>query len=425
MKLTMSLLPLLLLSAAAQAQSDYPSGIYCSCPPTFSNTGGSVMPAVADKNFVTGILVRISWATLEPRDDQFNWTALDNQFSQAKAFNKKVALGVINGGGAPSWLYQQGVEPFPYLFRGAPDTLPIPWDAGHVAEWTELIAALGNRYRNDPALALVHVTHSTYNGFEMQLPFTPTDVANWQARGYSHARVINSWQRVIDSFRDAFPSAPLDVDVHPVLQSDSVSQGVAAYGYKNVGKRFGVFAAWWSQQNTTVYPGQYSLLLAAVDSSFSAVQMVANGTQDSARFGAGGLPAALDLAVKDGVGYWEVWNQDLLNPKFESMFLKLAGLTTSVESDLAGPPEGFALAQNFPNPFNPSTVISFQLPVNSHVTLKVFDVNGREVATLVDGEMAAGNHAVAFAPHRSAGGLYFYKITAGKFSQTRKAVFMK
>lgn len=88
-------------------------------------------------------------------------------------------------------------------------------------------------------------------------------------------------------------------------------------------------------------------------------------------------------------------------------------------------PHEMALYQNYPNPFNPSTVISFQLPVNSHVTLKVFDINGREVATLVNGNLAAGNHAVTFAPHDLAGGIYFYQITAGKFTKTRKAVLMK
>jgi acetyl esterase/lipase len=86
---------------------------------------------------------------------------------------------------------------------------------------------------------------------------------------------------------------------------------------------------------------------------------------------------------------------------------------------------GFRLEQNYPNPFNPNTVISFLLPVNSHVTLKVFDVKGREVARLVDGEMTAGIHAVTFAPRDVAGGIYFYKLTAGKFSQTHKAVLMK
>lgn len=97
-------------------------------------------------------------------------------------------------------------------------------------------------------------------------------------------------------------------------------------------------------------------------------------------------------------------------------------------------PSAFGLFQNFPNPFsangrgtfgNPSTAISFQLPVNSHVTLKVFDVNGREVATLVDGEMPAGDHAVKFAPRDLAGGLYFYKITAGTFHATKQLVLIK
>jgi len=88
-------------------------------------------------------------------------------------------------------------------------------------------------------------------------------------------------------------------------------------------------------------------------------------------------------------------------------------------------PAAFGLSQNYPNPFNPSTVISFHLPVNSHVTLKVFDVTGREVATLVEGNLAAGNHTVPFVPRDLAGGIYFYQLTAGKFSQTRKTILMK
>jgi hypothetical protein len=88
-------------------------------------------------------------------------------------------------------------------------------------------------------------------------------------------------------------------------------------------------------------------------------------------------------------------------------------------------PTSFNLSQNFPNPFNPSTVIRFQLPVNSYVTLKVFDVNGREVATLVEGQMAAGEHHMTFTPAAATSGPYFYRITAGKFSQTHKAILMK
>ncbi len=111
--------------------------------------------------------------------------------------------------------------------------------------------------------------------------------------------------------------------------------------------------------------------------------------------------------------------------KFSSRLLRFSfGNVTNVEAAQSAP-RGYALEQNYPNPFNPSTVISFQLPVNSRVTLKVFDVNGREVATLVEGEMAAGNHSVSFAPHDLAGGIYFYQLTAGKFLETRKAVLVK
>jgi hypothetical protein len=106
--------------------------------------------------------------------------------------------------------------------------------------------------------------------------------------------------------------------------------------------------------------------------------------------------------------------------------IRVSDPTVAVEeSNLEMLPTNFSLSQNYPNPFNPSTVISFQLPVSSHVMLQVFDVNGREVATLVDGEMPAGKHAVPFAPRDLAGGLYFYKLTAGKFTQTRKAILMK
>jgi hypothetical protein len=106
-------------------------------------------------------------------------------------------------------------------------------------------------------------------------------------------------------------------------------------------------------------------------------------------------------------------------------FRKRQGVVTGIQEPVLEIPKTYSLEQNYPNPFNPYTVIRFSLPQREQVTLRVFDVNGREVATLVDGTLAAGNHAVAFAPHDLAGGLYFYQITAGKFSQTRKAVLLK
>ncbi len=110
----------------------------------------------------------------------------------------------------------------------------------------------------------------------------------------------------------------------------------------------------------------------------------------------------------------------------------LPEITTSVDDDVTVSPEGFILFQNYPNPFNPSTVISYQLPVSSNVTLKVFDVLGNEIATLVDEEKPAGSYEVEFNPvshSRESGnlssGVYFYTLSASGFSETKKMILMK
>jgi hypothetical protein len=90
-------------------------------------------------------------------------------------------------------------------------------------------------------------------------------------------------------------------------------------------------------------------------------------------------------------------------------------------------PDKFVLEQNHPNPFNPTTIISYQLSVSSWVTLKVFDVLGRELATLVNEKKEAGYHNFEFRISNSelASGVYFYRLTAGDFVQTKKLLLMK
>ena len=100
------------------------------------------------------------------------------------------------------------------------------------------------------------------------------------------------------------------------------------------------------------------------------------------------------------------------------------GQPTSVARSITIPKD-FRLLQNYPNPFNPATVISYQLPVNSVVLLKVFDALGREVATLDSGIRAAGNHNVTWDASEYANGLYFYRLQAGSFIDVKKMVVVK
>ncbi len=96
---------------------------------------------------------------------------------------------------------------------------------------------------------------------------------------------------------------------------------------------------------------------------------------------------------------------------------------TSVESQHQ--PGGFALEDCFPNPFNPSTTIRFSIPLKSLVSLKIFDVLGREVETLLEGELQAGIHLVKWSAPSVPSGTYFYRLQAGEFVQTRKMLLLK
>lgn len=88
-------------------------------------------------------------------------------------------------------------------------------------------------------------------------------------------------------------------------------------------------------------------------------------------------------------------------------------------------PVEFALRQNYPNPFNPGTVISYQLAVNSYVTLKIYDLLGREVMLLTNGFQKAGSYQVNLNGNNLSGGMYYYKITAGEFTDTKKMMLVK
>jgi hypothetical protein len=100
-------------------------------------------------------------------------------------------------------------------------------------------------------------------------------------------------------------------------------------------------------------------------------------------------------------------------------------IVTGVNEQQGKPPQQFVLEQNYPNPFNPSTTIHYALPYRSHVTLTVFNTLGQKVAELINGEMDAGHHEVRFDGSRLASGVYFYRIQAGGYVETKKLCFIR
>ncbi len=103
----------------------------------------------------------------------------------------------------------------------------------------------------------------------------------------------------------------------------------------------------------------------------------------------------------------------------------LIGFVTDVKKETPVLPASYSLSQNYPNPFNPSTVISYSLPKESIVTLKIYNILGQEVTTLVNGSRAAGSYTINFNASKLSSGIYFYSLNAGSFYQVKKMLLIK
>jgi len=105
--------------------------------------------------------------------------------------------------------------------------------------------------------------------------------------------------------------------------------------------------------------------------------------------------------------------------------LKVTGIPVSVEETNNSIPNAFILNQNYPNPFNPSTTISFSIPEASFVSLKVFNALGEEISTVVSEELSAGSYQYEWNAKNLTSGIYFYKLQAGGFVQTKKMILLR
>lgn len=122
-----------------------------------------------------------------------------------------------------------------------------------------------------------------------------------------------------------------------------------------------------------------------------------------------------------GIFYYSFGNYKL-EPRQDDDFGTITKVMVAYNSEI---PDKFELLQNYPNPFNPSTYIEYRLPKQSYVILKVYDVLGREVATLVDEVQSAGTYRVRFENSQISSGVYFYVLRAGEFVDVKKMMLLK
>ena len=131
------------------------------------------------------------------------------------------------------------------------------------------------------------------------------------------------------------------------------------------------------------------------------------------------------ILIPDLTGSYTVSVHSPSKPQYGLITVRAQESTAIEEMNTSQLPVKYQLFQNYPNPFNPSTLISCQLPFAGNVTLKVYDVLGREVSILVNEEKPIGSYEVEFNASHLASGIYFYKIQAGDFVQTKKMMLLK
>ncbi|MCH8035073.1 MAG: T9SS type A sorting domain-containing protein [Bacteroidetes bacterium] len=100
-------------------------------------------------------------------------------------------------------------------------------------------------------------------------------------------------------------------------------------------------------------------------------------------------------------------------------------ILTGISNEKENLIDRFVLEQNYPNPFNPITTITYQIPKTSFVTIKVYDVLGNEIATLVNEELEAGKYEIDFIARDLPSGIYFYTFRSGSFAETKKMLLLK
>jgi uncharacterized lipoprotein YddW (UPF0748 family) len=169
---------------------------------------------------------------------------------------------------------------------------------------------------------------------------------------------------------------------------------------------------WGAAQGATAYRLQLAL-----SSTFTSTLVDTSGITDTTF-----TPGQLEYLK---LYFWRVRAGNLIGSAEWSATFRFRTVQMTTVAHEEEIPTSYFLSQNYPNPFNPVTTIRFALPQAGYVTLRVYDLLGREETTLVDADMPAGTFTVTWDASRSASGMYFYRIVAGEFADTKRMMLLK
>jgi Beta-galactosidase len=276
---------------------------------------------------VDGLSWRFRWATVEPREGQYNWELIDRAIEGTTKAGKKVMLRVVAGINAPEWVYQSGAKPFDFCSTDLVHPgnhprdlqMPIPWDSVYLTKWEKFIEVFGSRYNGRPELYSIQMTGGGYIG-EMNLPKA---LGKWQQVGYTDEKLIAAWKRIVDAYQKAFPVTPTNLDINEPLGKSSdvlapvVSYVLATYPRKVYLQHNGLKAEFPRDQRVR------KILREAADKTTVGYQMV--GGKGFLEGQTGDRLTAFRNALEDRASYIEVYASDVKDQAHSRALQSLRG----------------------------------------------------------------------------------------------------
>ena len=365
------------------------------------------------------------WGSVEGTRDVMNWTGLDAAYKLAKDNGFPFHFHVLLWGAQqPSWI----------------NDLTAEEQLEEITEWFDSVAV---RYPDIDYLEVVNESLPGHN---------PPDGLNGRAN-YKAALGGDGetgWDWVLNAFRMAREKFPVTTQlmindygiigsltstnqylglIH-LLQDENLIDiiGVQGHAFTTTAPT-ATMRSCLTSLSTTGLPIQVTEL--DIDGPSDEIQL-----QDYQRI----FPALYEHPGVMGITLWGwrpgLWRNDqgayIINsdgserPALEWLrtYLDSVDVTVSVD-DISNPLYTFQLSDNYPNPFNPSTAISYEIPKRSEVSIKIYDITGRLVTTLVDDVKNAGQHIVTFRANQLSSGVYFYRLQAGSYSAVKRMMLLK
>jgi hypothetical protein len=257
------------------------------------------------------------------------------------------------------------------------------------------------------------------------MPVTVCDISNTATRGTIY--IMWGDTRNGELNHDIFLSRSTDEGEtwsEPIKVNDDNTERSQFFGWIAIDQTTGfIYISFYDRRNTTGTDTDY-YLARSVDGGISFTNHKINEntfTPTTDKF----FGDYSNIVAYNGRIY-PIWNQ-MTNGEL-SIWMSIINddeLITDIEEGVTRIFSGYRLNQNYPNPFNPTTYISFELVKASNVKLVIYDISGKKVKTLLDGPFAQGRYYVEFSDKNLSSGIYFYKLIAGKFIETKKMILSK